>query len=70
MTEELKPCPFCGGKAKMRSGWTEDGDAVALVYCVHYFGLSDSCAAVRVERIDLETAERDVLKMWNRRVES
>lgn len=67
--ERLRACPFCGGKAKMHSGWTEDGDAMALVYCVHYFGLSDSCAAVRVERSDLETAERDATAMWNRRAE-
>lgn len=55
MTEpKLKPCPFCGGKAKvweelfMRFAWK--------IYCVN-------CgASVRAE------TEKDVVEAWNKRV--
>ena len=34
MSEELKPCPFCGGKAALRMSWMEDGHRYRAVECV------------------------------------
>ena len=67
---ELKPCPFCGRDAVMVSGWTADGDGYAAVHCKAYFGLSDSCAGMWVERATKGIAEKDVAAMWNRRAEN
>lgn len=33
-TTELKPCPFCGGKAALRMSWMEDGHRYRAVECV------------------------------------
>lgn len=33
MTEELKPCPFCGGKMQLRQAlWPSDGDTDAIIH--------------------------------------
>lgn len=59
MSEELKPCPFCGGNAtsygtrKMESG----GLTHCLIHC-------DECSA----RLSAET-ENDAVEAWNRRTE-
>lgn len=34
MSEELKPCPFCGGKAALRMSWMADGHRYRSVECV------------------------------------
>lgn len=66
-TDELKPCPFCGSKAKIVTGCDAEGDGVAHIYCTNRH-ISDSCAAIFVERVDERTARQDAIKMWNRRV--
>lgn len=59
MSEELKPCPFCGGHAtsygtrKMESG----GSTHCLIHC-------DECSA----RLSAET-ENDAVEAWNRRAD-
>jgi hypothetical protein len=68
-TTEIKPCPFCGGNARIvycgpdkrqierALAWGED-------YDVAYFGECDSCKAT-----SMTTAERsDAEAAWNRRV--
>ena len=68
MSEELKPCPFCGHDAVLTSFWTEDGDARAIVCCKR-ISLSDGCASMYVERSSKRTAEMDVTDAWNRRAQ-
>lgn len=55
MSEELKPCPFCGGEAATKStiyGYGERYEA----YCTKcYIGL------------DLFESEEDAIKAWNKR---
>ncbi len=53
MTEELKPCPFCGGNASMR-----------LYYKGLYGVRCDSCDS-RVGQV-FKTRE-DAIAAWNRR---
>lgn len=66
--DELKPCPFCGSKATLASGLTEDGDGWAIVSCKR-IGISDFCAGVRVDRATVKAAEKDAIKKWNTRAE-
>lgn len=60
MSEELKPCPFCGGKAVK---YVNNGVCVKCVDC----GISTItlCDMQRIES-DKGTIER-VIEMWNRR---
>ena len=63
--EELKPCPFCGGKAKFfqRKEADETGykDWKRVVFCV-----KQGCPA---HFINLSFSQKDILvKAWNRRV--
>lgn len=53
MSEELKPCPFCSGKASIR-----------LFYGVRYGVFCDCCDA-RVGGLYIEKA--DAIAAWNRR---
>jgi Lar family restriction alleviation protein len=60
---ELKPCPFCGGKATLRSDFGyKEGCQTAWVRCTCGADgpISDSCAG--------ET-ETEAIAAWNRRVE-
>lgn len=68
MSADLKPCPLCGSRAVLTSGWDGDDGAKAVVSCTRR-GISDACCSVYVERSDLKTAERDAAGMWNRRAE-
>ncbi|MBQ7873744.1 MAG: Lar family restriction alleviation protein [Oscillospiraceae bacterium] len=58
---ELKPCPFCGGRARViQSDPLEKGKKefyVFGVYCTDCGGLMRKCA------------EEDAVKAWNRRAE-
>ena len=60
MTEELKPCPFCGGEAKvMRDKCIE----------VYFVGCSnDKCLGFSALGWTYETAE-EAIKAWNNRNE-
>jgi len=33
MENELKPCPFCGGEAKLMTAMTDDGEGTISVVC-------------------------------------
>ncbi len=52
MTEELKPCPFCGGKAEVRMF----SPTVMIVQC-------KSCLATTFAF----DSEHEAVKSWNRR---
>ena len=57
MANELKPCPFCGGKAEYRPAG----------------GLSDAYGYVRCENLCCEqhwySKEKEAIEAWNRRAE-
>lgn len=57
--EELKPCPFCGGRAEITNedcyGYTSDETLVCCVACNLQLGLGN--------QYDLEEA----IEAWNRR---
>lgn len=55
MTEELKPCPFCGGKATV---WKED----AVWFDITWIGCEECEVQLR------EYADKRGSKKWNRRV--
>lgn len=56
---ELKPCPFCGGKAAYFTDADEDGDMSYGIKCIKY-----PCEASIEGFTDLEYAA----EAWNRRV--
>ena len=62
MTEELKPCPFCGGEAVLdRDGyWREDGwkETEYYVACVK---------CLPGVKVFYNEHKKDTVKCWNRR---
>ena len=60
MSIVVKPCPFCGGKAKISEGW-ELEEYVATVWC-------KTCQAeVVCIADDEENALNGAVEKWNRR---
>ena len=59
MTEKLKPCPFCGGKAKRAFG-----AGIAIVWC-------PICLAHMERQDDYEEADSmpRAIEAWNRRAD-
>lgn len=68
MAEELKPCPFCGGKAKVK-GICGSESVYAFVYC-------QKCGARTEKTYEFEAAKKEQLErikahvsaLWNARV--
>lgn len=59
---ELKPCPFCGGKATMMHGaWT--GTVMIRYFYMYYYGLCEKCGARAEANVDMGAAAN----AWNRR---
>ena len=73
---ELKPCPFCGGKAKVKENhiYTEAGLCVHCPECnVHTMTTLYDCTyqyyhGQRDMFITREMAEKASVDLWNRRV--
>lgn len=71
MTMELKPCPFCGGEAKLKFGFPrqqKQGLKQAFVQC-------KVCKAKTVTNFQLpyeswEFVKTFVVNAWNRRADS
>ena len=59
MSEKLKPCPFCGGKAEVRTDENEE----YYVSCTKCFTLVGYCTDTWGE---YET-ETEAIEAWNRR---
>ena len=66
--QELKPCPFCGGEARLMSGAYRDGgymENTAFVYCtecmVQTYQEHDCMPSNEVDDLAIE--------VWNRRTE-
>ena len=59
--ERLKPCPFCGGKATIRHMYVAREPSHSRVECT-------SCH-VKTDFYVHEYGERNVIRVWNRRVD-
>lgn len=70
MSEELKRCPFCGGKAEVRTKYiekeTKDVPVSSYVRCTRCFAQSDEFLYKNTEFILIDPAE-EAIKAWNRR---
>ena len=61
MTEKLKPCPFCGGKAKLQR------DVIGLLFKPRLW-YSVRCSWCEISTV--KSNSRDfVIECWNRRAE-
>lgn len=54
--EQLKPCPFCGGEAEIRS--------YQYIFGKQFWVFCRGCGLTTPEQLDEKTA----IKLWNRRV--
>lgn len=65
--DKLKPCPFCGGEAKMVIR-EDDGGYRAEIHCMSSCEIG--CYAVSQHwALKKSWAEDDAVKAWNRRTE-
>jgi Lar family restriction alleviation protein len=62
MTLDLKPCPFCGRKAKLAGSYTIDGVTAWAVYCGNT--PSDFTCGAQITSIE---SEGKAVEAWNRR---
>lgn len=62
---ELKPCPFCGGKAKMHTGVTLSVPKRSLAYC--YCMRCQATSAHYEDRKQDGTFLKEAIDAWNRR---
>lgn len=69
---ELKPCPFCGGKASLKAKTKNIGEFVTWCECDKCHAKIDGYYAdIKREDISIENIERCKIKTiedWNRRV--
>ena len=69
LNEQLKPCPFCGGKAHIRNVTESDGYCHYETVCV----LCEDCGAQSVQKVsdgyyELYCTDEEIAEIWNRRV--
>ena len=65
--EELKPCPFCGGEAKITTDRT-DGLFTGEVEIYHGLGcVNEECIAHNIWPPDNDSEINEITTAWNRR---
>lgn len=64
MTDKLKPCPFCGGKARLICVIKKFGRPVG--WNVECFSFMHKCCAARIYR----RRRKEAIEAWNRRVDN
>lgn len=73
MPNELKPCPFCNGKAKVKV-CDGSGSFYADIGTVVFYGKKMSHCLIKCERCGVKTkaylTRRAVFNSWNRRAEN
>lgn len=69
MIKDLKPCPFCGGKAKVKTQYSEKKDRwFSFVQCLDCFARSKTATAWRDPTDNLSLMDRATAN-WNMRAE-
>ena len=69
MTNDLKPCPFCGGDAKIKKDYERDGHYNIPIYFIKCSSCGSNSAPYKTEwRLpgDVQTME-ELINRWNRR---
>lgn len=66
---QLKPCPFCGGKAHIRNVRETDGRVSYESVCI----LCEDCGAQSIRKISdgfygKQCSDEEIAELWNRRV--
>lgn len=61
-TTDLKPCPFCGGTARLSGAYTIQGTTAWAVYC----GKKPSDFTCGAQITSIESEEK-AIEAWNRR---
>jgi len=63
MSEKLKPCPFCGGKARLNH-WVENGGYHGYIYCLQ----CKNRTMLYVSKLK-KTMVNQLTEVWNKREE-
>lgn len=70
MTEALKPCPFCEGRARFRTKYSYRRDKYfTSVICTECGATSRAISSVTDPAIGATDARANAAKLWNRRPE-
>jgi len=67
---ELKPCPFCGGEARIKTWCDRFGNWNANLYCINVYGKpkEERCQAEFFMRSDTqEKVIEEITSKWNNR---
>ena len=78
MKSELKPCPFCGGEAKLRehgngydgNGWFIASYEVSCERCRIYFDFESRFILKNGQPEFLQNGYEKVVEAWNRRADN
>jgi Lar family restriction alleviation protein len=69
MTNALKPCPYCGGEAKIVRDYERDSHCSIPIYFIKCSSCGSNSAPYKTERRllgDVQTME-ELIYRWNRR---
>lgn len=69
MSKDLKPCPFCGGKSKIKHEMSNDYWLDVPVTIIHFFVKCKKCGAIskKFKISEKYIAAEKAIEAWNRR---